>query len=666
MSLEPGRKLAVYEVVALIGEGGMGEVYRARDTRLDRDVALKVLPAEMAADPERVDRFRREARAVAALNHPNIVTIYSVEEADGTHFLTMELVEGRTLDAILTGDGLSQERFLELAVPLADAVAAAHAKGITHRDLKPQNVMLGSDERGTLKVLDFGLARFAQATAPSEQSSEAATMFHTQEGLAVGTVPYMSPEQIEGRQVNARSDIFSLGVMFYELATGRRPFEGDSSIAVVTAILRDEPSSVTDLKPGFPDSLAGVIDRCLSKDPGGRYQNGQALHDALDTIGDPDTALPPGAAAVPWIAVLPFKTRTTDDELEALAEGLTEDMTAGLSLFSHLLVVSATSAARYQGAVDVRTVGRELGAHFVTEGSIRKAGAKVRVRVQLVDATTGTNIWAEHFDRDLSDSDMFAAQDELTDRIVATIAEPQGVLTRSLGALARTKPIDTLTAYDCLLRFYTYQQLVTRDEHAAVRTAVEHALMLEPDHADAWACLSLLCLDEHRLGYNPRPDPLDRALNAAQRAVALDGTSQGAYMALAHAHHFRGDVSAFSAVAARVESLNPRHTSNVGLVGALVAMRGDWPAGLSMVRRAMQLNPHHFESPDIKVGRSQRTGSTCAVSPAHLSSSNNHRLNTLRRLLAAAEQAPQPERGLRRRPSTEARKYCSGRSQKNP
>ena len=301
----------------------------------------------------------------------------------------------------------------------------------------------------------------------------------------------------------------------------------------------------------------------------------------------------PVATGVPWIAVLPFKTRTTDDELEALAEGLTEDITDGLSLFSHLLVVSATSAARYHGPVDVRAVGQDLGTNFIIGGS-RKAGRTIRVRVQLVDATSGTHLWAEHFDRDLSDSDLFAAQDDLTNRIVATVAEPNGVLARVLGALAMAKPIDTLTAYDCVLRFYTYGQHVRPDEHAEMRTAVEQALVREPDHADAWACLSVLYLDEFRHGCNPRPNPLDRALEAAERAVALDATYQGAYTALAHAHYFRREMSAFSAAAARVVSLNPRHTSNVGLVGVLIALGGDWAAGLSMVRQAMQLNPHHI------------------------------------------------------------------------
>ncbi len=276
-----GSRLGHYDVVGLIGKGGMGEVYRATDTRLHRDVALKLLPDDVAADPTRAARFRREARAVAGLNHPNIVTIYSVEEADGVHFLTMELVEGRTLDAMLRGNTFTAEELLAIALPLSHAVAAAHAKGITHRDLKPQNVMFGLD--GRLKVLDFGLARFSDLFAGKEPDEATATL-ETQEGRIVGTVPYMSPEQAEGRPVDVRSDVFSLGAMLYEMATGRRPFGGKTSLALLAAILRDDPPSVAALAPGLPTGLHEIIHRSLSKDPAERYPDAFALHQALVEI----------------------------------------------------------------------------------------------------------------------------------------------------------------------------------------------------------------------------------------------------------------------------------------------------------------------------------------------------------------------------------------------
>jgi eukaryotic-like serine/threonine-protein kinase len=281
------RRLNHYELTALIGEGGMGRVYRATDTRLGREVALKVLPPEVAADEERLGRFRREARALAALNHPNIVTIYSVEECEGTHFLTMELIEGRTLDAIIPPGGLATERFLAIALPLAESVAAAHAVGLTHRDLKPQNVMIGSD--GRVKVLDFGLARFTDAPSPDGRPSHAiSTMLHTQEGLIVGTLPYLAPEQIDGRTADARSDIYALGVVFYEMATGRRPFVHDSTVALLAAIIRDHPVPVASLAPALPPEVHTAIMRCLEKDPGARFPNAAALGHALR-----DMSLPP-------------------------------------------------------------------------------------------------------------------------------------------------------------------------------------------------------------------------------------------------------------------------------------------------------------------------------------------------------------------------------------
>ena len=286
---DKGSRLGHYEVVALIGKGGMGEVYRATDTKLHRDVALKVLPAEVAADPARAARFHREARAVAGLNHPNIVTIHSVEEWDGVHFLTMELVEGRTLDDRIHGRALGTEEFLAIALPLTDAVAAAHAKGITHRDLKPQNVMFSRD--GRLKVLDFGLARFADIF---KEPDDATATLETQEGHIIGTLPYMSPEQAEGRAVDVRSDVFSLGAMFYEMATGRRPFGGKTSLALLAAILKDDPPPVVTLAPALPIALHEIIHRSLAKDAAERYPDASALHQALREIAIPGTGSPAG------------------------------------------------------------------------------------------------------------------------------------------------------------------------------------------------------------------------------------------------------------------------------------------------------------------------------------------------------------------------------------
>jgi eukaryotic-like serine/threonine-protein kinase len=285
VSLEPGTHLGAYEILTLIGSGGMGEVYRARDVNLNRLVAIKVLPPASAGAPERRERFDREAQAVAALNHPNIVTIHSVEQADGHFFLTMELVEGRSLAEALPKSGLPLDKLLAIAIPLADAIAAAHNKGITHRDLKPANIMIGDGEHaGRIKVLDFGLAKLADAAGVGSGATAMATLPITSEGRIVGTVAYMSPEQAEGKPIDARSDLFSLGVILYEMATGVRPFTGDTSMSIISSILKDTPRSVTDVNPVLPRDLGRIIRRALVKDPTRRYQTAADLRNDLEEL----------------------------------------------------------------------------------------------------------------------------------------------------------------------------------------------------------------------------------------------------------------------------------------------------------------------------------------------------------------------------------------------
>jgi eukaryotic-like serine/threonine-protein kinase len=289
LALTPGTLLGPYEIVAGIGAGGMGEVYKARDPRLNRLVALKLLPAAAANDTERRERFEREAQAVAALNHPGIVTIHSVEQADGLFFLTMELVEGRSLADAMPPTGLSLDRLLTIAIPVADAMAAAHQKGITHRDLKPGNIMLGEGEHaGRVKVLDFGLAKLAEAptaaAGPTAMPTALPTTPITGEGRILGTVAYMSPEQAEGKPIDARSDLFSPGVILYEMATGQRPFTGDTSISIISSIVKDTPKSVTELNPALPRNLGRIIRRALSKDLERRYQTAKDLSNDLEEL----------------------------------------------------------------------------------------------------------------------------------------------------------------------------------------------------------------------------------------------------------------------------------------------------------------------------------------------------------------------------------------------
>ncbi|MDQ3419024.1 MAG: protein kinase [Acidobacteriota bacterium] len=602
-----GRTLAHYRIVATIGVGGMGVVYRATDTKLGRDVALKVLPADMAASPERLERFRREAKALAALDHPGVVGVYSVEEADGVHFLTMQLVEGQPLDRLIPEGGMPVERILEIAAALAEALAAAHEKGIVHRDLKPANVMVAKD--GRVKVLDFGLAKVAGFGDAAQGDLALPTELQTREGIVMGTLPYMSPEQVQGRAVDHRTDIFSLGVILHEMSTGRRPFEGQAAADLFAAILRDAVPPVTDMRNDLPADLARVVRRCLEKDPGQRMQTardvGNELRDSA-RAGFPRASLEatrksagPGSGSVRadegfWIAVLPFKYAGAGSEINALADGLSEEIVTGLSRFSYLRVIARSSTQRYLSeAFDVRTVGKELGARYVMEGTIRQAGSLLRVAVQVADAATGAQLWAETYERSFRAEDLFALQDDLVPRIVSTVADWYGVLPRALGEAVRSKPVEQLSPYEAVLRGFAYYQRVRSDEHAAARAGMERTVEQAPQYADAWFMLSMMYGEEHRFGFNVKPDPLGRALQAARRAVDAAPSNHLAHLALAQAHYFRKELGAFRHAAERAVALNPMDGATIEYLGHLLAFAGDWERGCDLAERARQLNPHH-------------------------------------------------------------------------
>ena len=429
-----GATVSHYRITGKLGSGGMGDVYEAEDTELRRKVALKVLPEHLASDPDRLERFKREARAVASLNHPNIVTLHSVEEADGHHFLTMELVDGKSLDALIPEDGFDLERLFELTIPIADALSAAHEKGVVHRDLKPANVMVGED--GRLRIVDFGLAKlWEEGLADTE--TELATEGLTKEGVAMGTAPYMSPEQLQGKEIDHRSDLFSLGILLFEMTTGRRPFKGESSIELASSILKDSPDSVTDVREGVPRHLGRIIKHCLEKDPDLRYQSAKDVRNELAGLkGEVESGeVPLSTGAMPvvtaaklvpskrspawlipalvivglialasffWsqrgkgtdvvtsqdagigvvldpgvenkkIVVLPFEN-LGEAEDEYFAAGMTEEISAKLGAVADLGVISRSSAIQYdRTGKTLKEVGADLGVGYVLEGTVRWA-----------------------------------------------------------------------------------------------------------------------------------------------------------------------------------------------------------------------------------------------------------------------------------------------------
>ena len=609
-----GRTLAHYRINSVLGAGGMGEVYRATDTKLGRDVALKVLPAEMAGDADRLARFQREARAVAALNHPNVVTLYSVEEAENVHFITMELIEGQPLDRLIASDGLPLDRIVEIASALAEALAAAHEKGILHRDLKPANVMVTNE--GRVKVLDFGLAKDVGAKSSSDATLTSAG--HTQAGIVMGTPAYMSPEQVAGRALDHRTDIFSLGVLLHEMATGQRPFEGSSSAELISSILRDTPPSVTDLRPELPSDLARIIRRCLEKDPRHRMQTARDVSNefrdlarqtsqkiAQATTSATHTASTTRTAAVSdsggarteegfWVAVLPFKYAGNNADLASLADAFADEIITGLSKFSYLRVISRSSTSRYAGqAVDVRRAGKELNARYVMEGTLRQAGGKLRLAVQLVDSISAAHLWAENYERAFSPEAVFEIQDDLVPRIVSTVADMNGALPRSMSEVVRSKAPEQLSPYEAVLRSFAYFQRYTPEELSASRSGLEAAVRKAPAYADAWAMLSYLCAQDYIHGYELQADALATAISAARRAVELGPSNHLAYFSLAQSLWCQKDFDSLPDAGERCIALNPMDGNSVAQLGEYLTYIGSAERGMQLAERAKQLNPNH-------------------------------------------------------------------------
>ncbi len=425
-----GSRVAHYEIQEPLGKGAMGEVYRARDTKLDRLVALKVMPESTASDAELLHRFQREAKALAALDHPNIVAVHSVDEHDGRQFLTMGLVEGRSLDGHIPRGGMTAKKWLDFTRAIAEGLAAAHAKGVIHRDLKPANIMV--TPAGKVKLVDFGLARLKQ-----EEGDAEASRCVTRSGVAVGTIPYMSPEQLKGRPVDARSDIFSLGIVLYEMATGRRPFAGEASAEVMAAILNDNPHPPTGAAVEEAPIIEHILCRCLPKDPDDRYPSISQLLRELDSPEDA-AALPTGVheytlrdapqeplvdmplPSRPSVAILPFASLSGQADDQHLADGLWFDLHAELVKLSGLFLVASPTMATYRGrTADPRSIGAELRVRHILEGAVRRAGDRVRLTVQLLEAETGQPVWAERYDRDIDE--LFALQDEVNAKILAAL-----------------------------------------------------------------------------------------------------------------------------------------------------------------------------------------------------------------------------------------------------
>src|SRR5262245_17596312 len=444
MPIAAGTKLGRYEIRSQIGKGGMGEVYLANDTRLDRKVALKILPAEVAADHSRMNRFVQEAKAASALNHPNIITIHEIEEADSNSFIATEFIDGETLRERMQHQPMKVGEALEVGIQTASALAASHSAGKVHRDIKPENIMIRRD--GIVKVLDFGLAKLTERVPPRLVDTEAPTRvaMDTEPGVVMGTAQYMSPEQARGLGVDARADVWSLGCVLYEMVTGRQPFGGATTLDVLSAILNHEPDLLVHHTPEVPRELEHIVSKALRKDPEERYQTVKDLlidfkdlkrdlelqtqlerSATLALCGRPRSAYggnaaiaetvqtqsaPTGSGGVaPGIAVLPFANLSADKENEYFSDGLAEEIINALAHVPGLKVAGRTSSFFFRGKdVEFGEIGRRLKVDHILEGSVRKAGNRVRVTAQLIKATDGFHLWSERYDREMTD--IFAIQ----------------------------------------------------------------------------------------------------------------------------------------------------------------------------------------------------------------------------------------------------------------
>jgi serine/threonine-protein kinase len=623
MTVAIGTRLGQYEVLSLLGAGGMGEVYRARDTRLDRDVAVKVIPAHLADDPATLGRFEREAKAIAALSHPNILAIHDFSTDQVVPFVVMELLEGETLRSRLERSVLVWQKAVEIGTAVADGLAAAHAKGIVHRDLKPENIFLTSD--GQVKILDFGLARLTGKSSAESFASALTASPGTDPGTVMGTAGYMSPEQVRGETAEAPSDMFSLGCVLYEMTAGRRAFSHRSTLETMSAILRDDPPSVTSSGRAIPSDLERAITHCLEKKPEERFQSARDLAFALRSIASsrPDltasvaarprrrtltvvvvalaligaaaayslltrTGRPAAGAEIRSLAVLPLENVSRDPEQDYFADGMTEALITDLSKIGALRVISRTSVMRYKTVKkSLPEIARELNVDAVVEGTVVRSGDRVRISAQLIEAATDRHLWAESYERDLRD--VLALQSEVA-RAVAReirITVTQDERTR----LERSRSVNP-EAHEALLKGRFHWNTRTLDGLTRSVDYFRRAIELDPENAPAYAGLSdsygILGNNEFMAAHEAFP----KAKSAVQSALKIDDSLAEAHVSLANVmQNYDWDWAGAEREYARGLQLNPSYAAGHQWRAFYLIGQGRNPEALSEIKRARELDP---------------------------------------------------------------------------
>jgi serine/threonine protein kinase/tetratricopeptide (TPR) repeat protein len=614
-----GQTLGHYRIEEKLGEGGMGVVYRARDTHLDRLVAIKVLRPDAVANPERKRRFVQEAKSASALNHPNIIHIYDISNDDGADYIAMEYVAGQPLDRLLGPSGLPRTDALKYATQVADALAAAHEAGIVHRDLKPANVMVTG--KGHVKLVDFGLAKLTEPDAAVDSAATRTQVAQTEEGALLGTVAYMSPEQAQGAKVDGRSDIFSFGAMLYEMLTGRRPFSRRTPIETLAAILRDDPPPA-----GAGPELDRLIARCLAKDLAERFQSAHDLAFALRSIQESGTqpSAPPAAppldrrlgrgprlaaaaaalllvlaASVWWfvahrnppiesLAVLPFVNPGSDPNTEYLSEGLSESLITGLSRVPHLKVKSRDTVFRYQRRdKDAQQVGRDLGVRAVLTGRVVQRGDALAISAELVDASDGNVLWRDQYDR--RTADLLATQQQISKEITQQLR--LRLTGKDQQRLARAAPRNP-EAYRLYLQGRYWWTRRTED---AVRKSADYfqqAIDKDASYAPAWGGLADAFLILGGYGWLPAAEAFPKARTAASRAIELDNTLAEPHTSLANVKdQYEWDWPAAQREYQQAIDLNPDYGFGHHNYAFYLAVMGRFPEALAESRRARELEP---------------------------------------------------------------------------
>lgn len=603
-----GKTIGSYRILSRVGAGGMGEVYRAHDAKLDRDVALKLLPGDLTSNADRLRRFHAEARAVSALNHPHILVIHDFGELDGRPFIVTEFVEGETLRQRLDRAAVPAQDAVAIATQVAGALAAAHARGIVHRDIKPENIMVRHD--GYVKVLDFGIAKLVDRSTAGDITAALAT----QAGVLLGTPHYMSPEQAEGKAVDARSDLFSLGVVLFELATGTRPFTGDTPLAVLSSILRDAPPPMTDLNPLLVPDLARIVGRCLTKECDRRYQSAADLKADLEELERSPRRPGESTPAIDSLAVLPFENASGDPDAEYLSDGVTESLINRLSQIPTLRVVPRSTAFRYKGRdCDPNEAGRQLKVKAVLTGRVLQRGDTLSVQADLVDVRRDAQLWGERLLR--RGSDIFAVEDEIARQIADNLRLK--LTGEERERLARRYTDDT-HAYHLYLRGKFHWSRRTGPDLVKSVGYFNEAITADPNYALPYAGLADAYVVMSAFEAGVPKELLSKAKVATGRALAIEpDLSEALAELLIIAPWLDRDWHAADDIHRRVMRRQPAYWLAHDHYAMTLAARGRVDEAVAEVRRGQALEPlslvvhHHVAWMLIMAGRSDEAIAEC-------------------------------------------------------